>query len=117
MACPGMAAIRAKSGWGWAGSRIHYRKSIPFLTNCVGWLVGWLVGWFAQYPLSQDCQGGAGTCDSLAAIFSDPHYIAAVLGQVLRKVAPPVGEYQRPTSVLTLSPNVAEATDRQRIPI
>jgi hypothetical protein len=43
----------------------------------------------------------------LAAILSEPQYIAPVLGQVPRKVAPPVGEYQRPNSVLTLSPNVS----------
>jgi hypothetical protein len=30
-----------------------------------------LVGWFAQYPLSQDCQGVAGTCNLLAAISLD----------------------------------------------
>jgi hypothetical protein len=53
-----------------------------------------LVGWFAQYPLSQDCQGGAGPCGLLAALFSDPHYIATALGQVLREVELFVGEYQ-----------------------
>jgi hypothetical protein len=53
-----------------------------------------LVGWFAQYLLSQDCQGGAGTCDLFAAIFSDPHYIAAVLGQLLRDVAPHFNEFR-----------------------
>jgi hypothetical protein len=76
-----------------------------------------LVGWFAQYPLSHDCQRGAGTCNLLAVIFSNPHYIAAVLGEVLKEVAPSVGEYQRPTLVLTPIPSVAEATNGQRIPI
>jgi hypothetical protein len=73
--------------------------------------LGWALGGMGF----GDCQGGAGTCDLLASIFLDPHCIAAVLCQVLTEVAPLDGEYQPPTSVLTPSPNVAEATDRQRV--
>jgi hypothetical protein len=66
-----------------------------------------------QYILSQDCQGGAGTCGLLAAIFLDSYYIAVALGQVLKEVAPLVGKYQCPTSVLTPSPSVVEAMGQQ----
>jgi hypothetical protein len=72
---------------------------------------------FAQYPLSQDCHEGAGTCGFVGCHFFRPTLYSGSTGSGSEGGCAPVGEYQRPTSVLTPSPNVAEAMDWQRVPI